>query len=220
MEQSTREQRLHAEAAKYGIAPSVIDHAVGVIAAVQRRDRDDYATNFGGELTPDRWLSSYGVSGFNELCAFAAQQAGLGPDGADLVQRIVSAIAPTPEVRADDRPVHYWARPLTDPAEANFDAYRVTCDDRDTDTVNGTDWSGARLRRALAVATHLGQGAACLEEATGTVVFTDIGLPGGAYIARPAPKRAQSACATCGLWEREHTLLAGFACQEFAAASS
>lgn len=52
MDQPTREQLLHAEAAKYGIAPDVIDRAVGVIAAVQRRDRADFRKNFGGELTP------------------------------------------------------------------------------------------------------------------------------------------------------------------------
>ncbi|MFB6640253.1 hypothetical protein ACFCYF_23690 [Streptomyces chartreusis] len=220
MDQSTREQLLHAEAAKHGVTASAIDHAVSVIAAVQRRDRADYAAHFGGELTPDRWLSGHGVSGFDELCAYAAQQAGLGDGGGELVRRIVAAIAPEPEAREDDRPVHWWARPLADPAEADFAAYRVTCDPS-ADTVSGTDWSGARLRRTLTTVTHHGQGAACLEEATGTVVFTDVGLPRGAYIARPAPKRAQPACATCGLWAHEHVLLASYdSCPQFAIASS
>lgn len=221
MDQSTREQLLHAEAAKHGIAPTVIDHAVGVIAAVQRRDRADYAANFGSELTPDRWLAGYGVSGFNALCAFAALQAGLGPDGGRIVQQVVAAIAPVPEVRVDDRPVHFWARPLTDPAEADFDAYRITSDNPRTQTVGGTDWSGARLRRTLATALRYGHGGACLEEATGTVVFTETGLPRGAYVARPAPKRAQAACTVCGLWEHEHKLLGeSVSCQEFTTASS
>ncbi|WP_431993322.1 hypothetical protein [Streptomyces albogriseolus] len=213
MDQPTREQLLHAEAAKYGIAPVVIDRAVGVIAAVQRRDRDDFRRNFGGELTPDRWLAAYGVSGFKELCAYAARKAGLG-DG-DLIMRIVSAVAPEPEQRADDRPVQFWARPLTDPAEAAFPAYRVTYEDPQADVSAGFDWSGALLRRTLREATGPGRGAASLEEATGVVAFTDGDLR-GVYVARPAPGHTQPTCTRCGQWEKEHTLHERFgACPQF-----
>ncbi|CAM5469923.1 hypothetical protein [Streptomyces aurantiogriseus] len=216
MDQPTRERILHTEAAKYGIAPDVIDRAVGVIAAVQRRDRADFRRNFGGDLTPDRWLAAHGVSGFEELCAHAARTAGLGDDG-DLIMRIVSAIAPPPEQRADDRPVQFWARPLTNPEEAAFPAYRVSYEDARVDISPGFDWSGALLRRALHEATARARGAASLEEATGVVVFTDGDLS-GAYVARPAPGHIQPACARCGQWEREHTLHERFgSCQEFTA---
>ena len=147
MDQLAREQLLHAEAAKYGIAPDVIDRAVGIIAAVQRRDREDFRRNFGGELTPDRWLAAYGVSGFEKLCAYAARKAGLD-DGA-LIMQIVSAVAPPPEQRDDDRPVQFWARPLTDPADASFPAYRVTYEERGADRCTGIDWSGGLLRSIL-----------------------------------------------------------------------
>ncbi|MEU5093700.1 hypothetical protein [Streptomyces sp. NPDC020996] len=214
MDQPTREQLLHAEAAKYGIAPDVIDSAVGVIAAVQRRDRDDFRRNFGGELTPDRWLAAYGVSGFKELCAYATRKAGLGDDGG-LVMRIVSAVAPEPEQCADDRPIQFWARPLADPAEATFPAYRVTYEDPCADISPGFDWSGALLRRTLREATGPGRGAASLEEATGVVAFTDGDLR-GAYVARPAPGHTQPTCTRCGQWEKEHTLHERFgACPQF-----
>ncbi|MGW2886383.1 hypothetical protein ACWDDN_13700 [Streptomyces griseoruber] len=216
MDQPTHQRLLHAEAAKYGIAPEMIDRAVGVIAAVQRRDRADFRRNFGGELTPDRWLAAHGVSGFKELCAYAARTAGLGDDG-DLIMRVVSAIAPQPEQRADDRPVQFWARPLTDPAEAAFPAYRVTYEDPRADTGPGFDWSGALLRRTLREATGRGLGAASLEEVTGVVVFTRGDLR-GAYVARPAPGHAQPTCDRCGQWQREHTLHERFgSCEEFTA---
>jgi hypothetical protein len=115
VDQPTREQLLHTEAAKYGIAPDVIDRAVGIITAVQRRDRADFRRNFGGELTPDRWLAAYGVSGFEELCSYAVRKAGLGDDGGEVIRRIVSAVASPPEQRADDRPVHFWAVPSPTP---------------------------------------------------------------------------------------------------------
>ena len=216
MDQPTREQLLHDEAAKYGITPDVIDRAVGVIAAVQRRDSADFRRNFGGELTPDRWLAAYGVSGFRELCGHAARQAGLGDNG-DLIMRIVSAVAPMPEQHDDDRPVQFWARPLTDPAEATFPAYRVTYEDPRTDSSPGFDRSGALLRRTLRQAIQRGRGAASLEESTGVVVFTDRDMP-GAYVARPAPGHVQPTCARCGQWEREHTLHERFgSCPEFIA---
>ncbi|MFJ2342347.1 hypothetical protein [Streptomyces antimycoticus] len=216
MDQPTREQLLHAEAAKYGIAPPVIDRAVSIIAAVQRRDRADYRRNFGGELTPDRWLATYGVSGFAELCARAARLAGLGDNG-KLLMRIVSAVAPLPEQCDDDRPVQFWARPLTDPEEATYPAYRVTYEGPKADSSPGFDWSGALLRSTLREATRRGQGAASLEEATGVVVFTDGDLR-GAYVGRPAPKHMQPACARCGQWEREHTLHERFgSCSQFTA---
>lgn len=210
MDQSTREQLLHAEAAKYGIAPDLIDRAITVIAAVQRRDRADFRRNFGGELTPDRWLAAYGASGFKELCAYAARKAGLG-DGGDLIMRIVSAIAPPPEQRADDRPVQFWARPLTDTKEAAFTAYRVTYEDPRADVSPGFDWSGALLRHTLREATGRGRGAASIEEATGVVAFTD-GALRGAYVARPAPGHTQPTCTRCGRWENEHALHERFGC--------
>ncbi|WP_405999383.1 hypothetical protein [Streptomyces sp. NBC_00829] len=213
MDQSTREQLLYAEAAKHGVSPAQIHRAVDIVAAVQRRDREDFRTNFGGELTPDRWLAGYGVAGFEELCAKAAQQSGLGDDG-DLITRIVSAIAAQPELRDDDRPVQFWARPLTDPAEAGFTAYRVTYDDPKAEISTGFDWSGALLRTTLRAAIT-SPGAASLEEATGVIVFTYDDLP-GAYIARPAPKRARPVCVRCAQWEGEHTLHERFgACPQF-----
>ncbi|MGW1878458.1 hypothetical protein [Streptomyces sp. NPDC001975] len=216
MDQPTRERLLHAEAARYGIAPDMIDRAVSVVAAVQRRDRADFRKHFGTELTPDRWLAAYGVSGFRELCAYAARKAGLGDDG-ELITRIVSAIAPQPEQRADDRPVQFWARPLTDPAEAAFPAYRVTYEDPRADITPGFDWSGALLRRTLHEATGRAPGAASLEEATGVVAFTDGDLR-GTYVARPAPAHAQPTCARCGQWEGEHALHERFgSCPEFIA---
>lgn len=219
MDQPTREQLLHAEAAKYGVAPDVIDRAVSVIAAVQRRDRADFRRNFGGELTPDRWLAAYGVSGFRDLCTLAAQQAGLGDDG-DLIMRIVSAVAPPPEQHADDRPVQFWARPLTAPKEAVFPAYRITYEDSQSDASPGFDWSGALLRRTLREAIERDKGAACLEEATGVVVFTNGNLR-GAYVARPAPAHLQPSCTRCGQWEREHTLHERFgSCPQFVAPSA
>ncbi|WP_425245361.1 hypothetical protein [Streptomyces sp. NEAU-NA10] len=219
MDQSTREQLLHAEAAKYGIAPDVIDRAVGVIAAVQRRDRADFRRNFGGELTPDRWLATHGVSGFKELCAYAARQAGI-VGGGELIMRIVSAVAPQPEQCSDDRPLQFWARPLTDPAEAAFPAYRVTYEGPRADISPGFDWSGALLRHTLRVAIGRGKGAASLEEVTGVVVFTDGDLR-GAYVARPAPGHTQPACARCGQWDREHTLHERFgSCSEFTASAA
>ncbi|WP_236244196.1 hypothetical protein [Streptomyces sp. CC210A] len=212
---TTPEQLLHGEAAKYGIAPDVIDRVVSVIAAVQRRDRDDYRKNYGGELTPDRWLAAYGVSGFRELCAHAARLTGLGNVDVDVIVRIVSAVAPAPEQRDDDRPIQFWARPLTDPEEATFPAYRVTHEAPGADSTPGFDWSGALLRRTLREAVQRGQGAASLEEATGVVVFTDGDLP-GAYVARPAPGHTQPACARCHQWEREHTLHERFgSCERF-----
>ncbi|GGL03551.1 hypothetical protein [Streptomyces flaveus] len=218
MDQPNREQLLHAEAAKYGIAPAVIDRVVSVIAAVQRRDRADYRANFGGELTPDRWLAAYGVSGFQELCTRAAHHAGL-PDG-DVIMRIVAAVAPAPETREDDRPVQFWARPITDPAEATFPAYRVTYEDPQHGHCTGFDWSGILLRRTLREATARRQGAACLEEATGIVVFTDGDLR-GVYVARPAPGRAQPGCVRCGQWEQEHTLHERFgSCPQFVTAAA
>ncbi|MGW7542119.1 hypothetical protein ACWGKQ_13500 [Streptomyces sp. NPDC054770] len=216
MDQPTRERLLHAEAARYGIAPDVIDRAVGVIAAVQRRDRADFRENFGGELTPDRWLAAHGVSGFKELCAYAARKAGLADDGG-LIMRIVSAVAPQPEQRADDRPVQFWARPLTDPAEAAFPAYRVTYEDPQDGISPGFDWSGALLRRTLREAAARGRGAVSLEEATGVVAFTEGDLS-GAYVARPAPGHTQPTCTRCGQWEKEHTLHDRFgSCPEFIA---
>ncbi|MGC9539956.1 hypothetical protein [Streptomyces sp. UG1] len=202
MDQPTREQLLHAEAAKYGVAPDVIDRAVGVIAAAQRRDRADFRRNFGGELTPDRWLAAYGVSGFRDLCAYAAHKAGLVDDG-DLIMRIVSAVAPPPEQRADDRPVQFWARPLTDPAEAAFAAYRVTFEAKWAKDVTGTYWSGALLRQSLGAALTHHRGTASLEEATGIVIFTEKPLH-GVFAARPAPRHAQPACSVCGQWTQEH----------------
>ncbi|MGW7237073.1 hypothetical protein [Streptomyces sp. NPDC054804] len=216
MDQPTRERLLHAEAARHGIAPDVIDRAVGVIAAVQRRDRADFRENFGGELTPDRWLAAHGVSGFKELCAYAARKAGLADDGG-LIMRIVSAVAPQPEQRADDRPVQFWARPLTDPAEAAFPAYRVTYEDPQDGISPGFDWSGALLRRTLREAAARGRGAVSLEEATGVVAFTEGDLS-GAYVARPAPGHTQPTCTRCGQWEKEHTLHERFgSCPEFIA---
>ncbi|MFG2956339.1 hypothetical protein ACGF5O_21780 [Streptomyces sp. NPDC048291] len=216
MDQPTRERLLHAEAARHGIAPDVIDRAVGVIAAVQRRDRADFRENFGGELTPDRWLAAHGVSGFKELCAYAARKAGLADDGG-LIMRIVSAVALQPEQRADDRPVQFWARPLTDPAEAAFPAYRVTYEDPQDGISPGFDWSGALLRRTLREATARGRGAVSLEEATGVVAFTE-GHLSGAYVARPAPGHTQPTCTRCGQWEKEHTLHERFgSCPEFIA---
>ncbi|MEU3046246.1 hypothetical protein ABZ705_06865 [Streptomyces sp. NPDC006984] len=216
MDQPTREQLLYAEAAKHGVSLDQIHRAVDIIAAVQRRDREDFRTKFGGELTPDRWLAAYGVSGFRELCTRAAHRAGL-PDG-DVIMRIVSAIAPAPETREDDRPVEFWARPLTDPTEATFPAYRVTYEDPQADHSTGFDWSGTLLRRTLRQATEHGQGAASLEEATGVVVFTDGDLH-GAYIARPAPGRVQPVCVRCGQWEQEHTLHERFgSCPRFVTA--
>lgn len=214
MDQPTREQLLYAEAAKHGVSPEQIHRAVDLIAAVQRRDREDFRTNFGGELTPDRWLAYYGVAGFKDLCAKAAQEAGLGDNG-DLIMRIVSAVAPEPELRDDDRPVQYWARPLTDPAEATFPAYRVVYEDPQADNSSGFDWSGTLLRRTLREATERGQGAASLEEATGVVVFTDGDLR-GVYVARPAPGHIQPGCVRCGQWEQEHTLHERFgSCPQF-----
>lgn len=214
MDESTREQLLYAEAAKHGVSPAQIHRAVSIIAAVQRRDREDYRTSFGAELTPDRWLAGYGVAGFEDLCAKAAQQAGLGDNGG-LVMRIVSAIAPAPDLRDDDRPLQFWARPLGDPAEAGFTAYRVTYDDPKAEISTGFDWSGALLRTTLRAATITSPGAASLEETTGVVVFTHNDLP-GAYIARPAPKRARPVCVRCAQWEGEHTLHERFgACTQF-----
>ena len=214
MDQSTREQLLYAEAAKHGVSLARIHRAVDIIAAVQRRDREDFRTNFGGELTPDRWLAGYGVAGFEDLCAKAAEQAGLGDNGG-LIMRIVSAIAPEPELRDDDRPVLFWARPLTDPAKAEFTAYRVTYDDPKAEISTGFDWSGALLRTTLRAATITSLGAASLEEATGVIVFTNHDLP-GAYVARPAPKRARPVCVRCAQWEGEHTLHERFgACPQF-----
>ncbi|WP_432033669.1 hypothetical protein [Streptomyces antibioticus] len=215
MDQPTREQLLHAEAAKYGIAPEAIDVAVRIITAVQNRDRADFRKNFGGQLTPDRWLAAHGVSGFRELCAFAAREAGLGEDG-DVIIRIVSAVAPPHEQHADDRPIQFWARPLTDPAEATFPAYRITYEDRQASGGHGFDWSGALLRSTLRVAAAgCGLGAASLEEATGVVVFTEANLP-GAYVARPAPGHTQPVCVRCGQWEKEHTLHERFgSCPQF-----
>ncbi|WP_406354313.1 hypothetical protein [Streptomyces sp. NBC_00658] len=213
MDQSTREELLYAEAAKHGVSPAQIHRAVDIIAAVQRRDRQDFRTNFGEELTSDRWLAGYGVAGFEDLCAKAAQEAGLGDNGG-LVMRIVSAIAPEPELRDDDRPVQFWARPLIDPAEAEFTAYRVTYDDPKAEISTGFDWSGALLRTTLRAAIT-SPGAASLEEATGVIVFTTHDLP-GAYIARPAPKRARPVCVWCAQWESEHTLHERFgACPKF-----
>jgi hypothetical protein len=213
-QQPTREQLLHTEAARYGVSPALIDRAVGIIAAVQRRDRADFRRNFGGELTPDRWLAAYGVSGFKELCAYAAQKSGLSDDG-NVIMRIVSAIAPEPEQRADDRPVQYWARPLTDSAEVRFPAYRVVHETPETGGGIGVDWSGALLRRTLRGAIGRGLGAASLEEATGVVVFTD-GHLHGAHVARPAPGHIQPQCARCGQWENEHSLPERFgSCQQF-----
>ncbi|WOX11481.1 hypothetical protein [Streptomyces sp. N50] len=215
MDQSTREQLLYAEAAKHGVSRDQIHRAVSIIAAVQRRDRQDYRTNFGGELTPDRWLAGYGVAGFEDLCAKAAQEAGLGDDNSVLIMRIVSAIAPRPELRDDDRPVHFWARPLADPSEAEFPAYRVTYDDPKAEISTGFDWSGALLRTTLRASAITSSGAASLEESTGLIVFTDPHLP-GAYIARPAPKRARPVCVRCAQWEGEHTLHERFgACPQF-----
>ncbi|MGI5401968.1 hypothetical protein ACQEVG_21490 [Streptomyces sp. CA-135486] len=219
MDQPTREQLLYAEAATHGVRPDQIHRAVDLIAAVQRRDREDFRTTFGGELTPDRWLAGYGVEGFKQLCAKAAQQAGLGDSG-DLIMRIVSAVAPEPELRDDDRPVHFWARPLTDPAEAVFPAYRVTYDHPKADTIPGFDWSGALVRTMLRAATISSPGAASLEEATGVIVFTDGDLP-GAYIARPAPKHDRPACIRCRQWESEHPLHERFgACPQFTATTA
>ncbi|MFY1677405.1 hypothetical protein [Streptomyces sp. WMMC905] len=220
--QPTREQLLHTEATKYGIAPDVIDRAVSVIAAVQRRDRDEFRKNYGGEMTPDQWLAAYGVSGFRELCAHAARQAGLGDVDVDVdvIVRIVSAVAPAPEQHDDDRPIQFWARPLTDPEEATFPAYRVSYEAPGADSTPGFDWSGALLRRTLREAVRRGQGAAGLEEATGVVVFTDGDLP-GAYVARPAPGHTQPACARCHQWEREHTLHERFgSCERFVASAA
>ncbi|WP_438491926.1 hypothetical protein [Streptomyces asiaticus] len=215
MDQPTREQLLHAEAAKYGIAPAVIDRAVSVIAAVQRRDRDDYRRNFGGELTPDQWLAAYGVSGFAKLCGRAARLVGLGDNG-DLIMRIVSAVAPLPEQRDDDRPVQFWARPLVDPAEAASPAYRVTFEAKWANDP-GTYCSGALLRQSLGAALTHHRGAASLEEATGTVIFTE-GSVNGAFVARPAPKHAQPACSVCGQWAQEHgSNTASGSCPQFIA---
>ncbi|MFE0642786.1 MULTISPECIES: hypothetical protein [unclassified Streptomyces] len=224
MDQHTRERLLHDEAAKHGIAPDVIDRVVGVIAAVQRRDRDDFRASFGRELTPDRWLAAYGVSGFKELCGRAARQAGLGGDDIDIdtIVRVVSAVAPTPERHDDDRPVQFWARPLAEPEEAGFPAYRVSHEDpRAESSGPGFDWSGALLRRALGEATRPSRGgAASLEEATGVVVFTDGRRP-GAYVARPAPGHVQPTCLRCGQWEREHTLHERFgSCGQFTVAQA
>ncbi|MFE7565391.1 hypothetical protein ACFU76_00260 [Streptomyces sp. NPDC057539] len=219
MDEPTREQLLYAEAAKHGVSPAQIHRAVDIIAAVQRRDREDYRTSFDAELTPDRWLAGYGVAGFEDLCANAAQQAGIGDNGG-LIMRIVSAIAPEPELRNDDRPVQFWARPLTDPTEAEFTAYRVTYDYPEAEISTGFDRSGALLRTTLRAATITGPGAASLEEATGVVVFTHEDLP-GAYIARPAPKRARPVCVRCAQWEGEHTLHERFgACPQFAATTT
>lgn len=125
-----------------------------------------------------------------------------------------------PERHDDDRPVQFWARPLTDPEEATFPAYRVTYEDPRTDSSPGFDWSGALLRRTLREAIQHGRGAASLEEATGVVVFTDGDLP-GAYVARPAPGHVQPTCARCGQWEREHTLHERFgSCMQFAASTA
>jgi hypothetical protein len=216
VDQSTQEQLLHAEAAKHGIAPDTIDRAVSVIAAVQRRDRADFRRNFGGELTPDRWLAAYGVSGFKKLCAHAAHQAGLDhrSDSGDVIMRIVSAIAPAPEQHDDDRPVLFWARPLNSPEEASFSAYRVTYESPD-ETLLGFDWSSALLRSHLHSALRRGGGAASLEEGTGVVVFTYARVR-GAYVARPAPGRSQPPCGHCGQWETEHRLGERFgACGQF-----
>ncbi|MGW0822486.1 hypothetical protein [Streptomyces sp. NPDC002845] len=115
------------------------------------------------------------------------------------------SIVPAPGRRHDDRPVQFRARPLTDPAEAAFPAYRVIHEDPRADASLGFDWSGTLLRHTLRTAVERGKGAASIEEAAGVVVFTDGDLR-GAYVARPAPGRAQSACARCGQWEREHAL--------------
>ncbi|MFF3056385.1 hypothetical protein [Streptomyces sp. NPDC057909] len=48
MDQPTREQLLYAEAAKYGVSPDQIRRAVDIIAAVQRRDREDFAPTSAG----------------------------------------------------------------------------------------------------------------------------------------------------------------------------
>ncbi|MEV0735412.1 hypothetical protein AB0I51_05480 [Streptomyces sp. NPDC050549] len=216
MDQPTREQLLHAEAARHGIAPDTIDRAVSVIAAVQRRDRADFRRNFGGELTPDRWLAAYGVSGFKDLCAHAAHQAGLDhrSDSGDVILRIVSAIAPVPKQHDDDRPVQFWARPLTSPGEASFSAYRVTYESPD-EMLLGFDWSSALLRSHLHGALHRGGGAASLEEGTGVIVFTYARVR-GAYVARPAPSRSQPSCHRCGQWEPEHRMGERFgACGQF-----
>ncbi|MFF3056386.1 hypothetical protein [Streptomyces sp. NPDC057909] len=150
------------------------------------------------------------------MCAKAAQHAGLG-ENADLIMRIVSAVAPEPVLRDDERPVQFWARPLTDPAEAAFPAYRVTYDDPRAEVSTGFDWSGALVRTTLRAATIGSPGAASLEEATGVIVFTDGDLP-GAYLARPAPKHDRPACVRCRQWESEHTLHERFgACPRFTA---
>ncbi|KPI15640.1 hypothetical protein OK074_2085 [Actinobacteria bacterium OK074] len=215
MDQPTREELLRAEAAKYGIDPAVIDRAVKVITAVQRRDRADYRKNFGGELTPDRWFAEYGQSGFEQLCADAARTAGLGDNG-DLILRIVSAVAPGLEPRKDDRPLQFWARPLTDPREATFPAYRVMYEDSTlTSGSTGFDWSGALLRQTLHTVVVRGPGAASLEENTGIIALTD-GQLRGVYVARPAPGHAQPPCAHCGQWAQEHTLHERFgSCAQF-----
>ncbi|MEU4347174.1 hypothetical protein [Streptomyces sp. NPDC023838] len=93
MDQTGRQELLRAEAERHGVSPSAIEHAVEVIAAVQRRDRADYRANFGGELTLDQWFEEYGTDGFNQLLAYAARKAGLGGHGPDMLRRVLTAAA-------------------------------------------------------------------------------------------------------------------------------
>lgn len=93
MDDTTRQERLRAEAQRHGASPAAIERAVEIIAAVQERDRADYRANFGGELTLDQWLDEYGTDGFDQLLAFAAEKAGLDHRDSDALRHVVTAAA-------------------------------------------------------------------------------------------------------------------------------
>ncbi|MFD3756761.1 hypothetical protein [Streptomyces sp. NPDC058622] len=115
VDQSAREEQLRAEAERNGVSPAAIQHAVEVIAAVQRRDRDDYRANFGGELTLDQWFEGYGTEGFNQLLTYAAGKAGLGDGGPGVLRRVLTAAALAEQDPTAESPAHrlgFAARPV------------------------------------------------------------------------------------------------------------
>lgn len=106
MDQSAREEQLRAEAERHGAPPAAVQYAVEVIAAVQRRDRDDYRHNFGGELTLDQWFEGYGTEGFNQLLTYAAGKAGLGDGGPGVLRRVLTAAALAEQDSTVESPAH------------------------------------------------------------------------------------------------------------------
>lgn len=219
MRQLTKDQQLYSQAATHGVRPDQIYRAVTTIAAVQRRDRAAHRERTGQDMTPDQWLAQYGSENFAYLCDTAAQIAGLGERG-DLVMRIIADLGPLPEPQADDRPVQFWARPLADPDEATSSpAYRVSFEGPGGESSPGYDWSAALLRATLCASLRR-DGAACVEESTGLIRFTERKRP-GAYTARPAPGRSRPSCGGCGQWEDEHSLPKQFgSCPQFTPGSA